>query len=185
MYSSSCMPAAMTKQKGAVLVLALILLTVLTFVGVSSNRDVILQERMAANELDSSVSLQAAEAMVRVAEANFGACEPSSTQSTSGSTNGWYSAVTNHGNPAPDWEFAAKLADGDNAWITETFSHVAQNPRYMIERMQPFSYNKHEQLDLEIAPKYAVPYRIVAQGFGTSTKADSVIQTIQYTYDCN
>lgn len=57
------------KQKGAVLLLCLVMLLVLTMIGVSSMSSSTLQERMAGGARDYNQAFQAAEASLRVGEA--------------------------------------------------------------------------------------------------------------------
>ncbi len=57
------------RQRGATLVIVLILLLVMTVLGVASMRGVLLEERMSANMLDRSYAFQAAEAALREGEA--------------------------------------------------------------------------------------------------------------------
>jgi len=56
-------------QRGAVLVIVLILLLVMTWMGVASMRGTSMGERMSAGIYDRSISFQAAEAALREAEA--------------------------------------------------------------------------------------------------------------------
>jgi type IV pilus assembly protein PilX len=56
------------KQRGAALVIALILLVVATLIGLASSRDTMLQERMSANSYDRSLAFQRAEAALRFGE---------------------------------------------------------------------------------------------------------------------
>lgn len=56
------------RQKGAVLVISLILLMVVTLLAVSSMRGTILEEKMAGNSLDRNLAFQATESAVREAE---------------------------------------------------------------------------------------------------------------------
>ena len=56
------------KQQGAVLLVSLIMLVIITVIGLASMRDTTLQERMAANLRDQQISLQAAEAALRAGE---------------------------------------------------------------------------------------------------------------------
>lgn len=62
------LPTRHPRQQGIALVVALILLVVMTLLGLSAMRSVTLEEKMAANTFDRSVSFQAAEAMLREAE---------------------------------------------------------------------------------------------------------------------
>ena len=56
------------KQKGAVLVISLIILLVLTLIGVSAARTVLLEEKMTFASRDAKVALEVAEALVKAAE---------------------------------------------------------------------------------------------------------------------
>ena len=56
------------KQQGAILIVALIMLLLLTIIGLSSMRGTSIQESMSGNLRDSNLSLQAAEAALRLGE---------------------------------------------------------------------------------------------------------------------
>ena len=71
-------PGLRGPQRGATLVIVLILLLVMTLLGVASMRGVLLEERMSANMLDRSYAFQAAEAALREGEA-FAATRPRPT----------------------------------------------------------------------------------------------------------
>jgi type IV pilus assembly protein PilX len=60
--------AAPHTQRGAILIVALIMLLLLTIIGLSSMRGTSLQESMTGNMRDSNLSLQAAEAALRKGE---------------------------------------------------------------------------------------------------------------------
>lgn len=62
---------AFTRQQGAVLVISLIVLLVLTLIGVSAARTVLLEEKMTFASRDAKVALEVAEALVRAAEAEI------------------------------------------------------------------------------------------------------------------
>jgi len=57
-----------SKQEGAVLLVALIMLLLLTILGAAAMRDTNLEERMAGNMRDHALAFQAAEAALRFAE---------------------------------------------------------------------------------------------------------------------
>ncbi|WP_193166328.1 pilus assembly PilX family protein [Microbulbifer hainanensis] len=57
-----------SRQKGAVLVVCLIVLMVLTMIGVSAARTVLLEEKMTFASRDATVALEVAEALVRQGE---------------------------------------------------------------------------------------------------------------------
>ena len=57
-----------SQQRGAVLLISLIMLLLLTIIGTAAMRDTNLQERMAGNMRDHHIAFQAAEAALRFAE---------------------------------------------------------------------------------------------------------------------
>lgn len=59
----------LTRQRGAVLVVSLLLLLVMTVLGLGASQSTRLQERMAGNQRDQEIALQSAEASLRAAEA--------------------------------------------------------------------------------------------------------------------
>ncbi|WGL18194.1 PilX N-terminal domain-containing pilus assembly protein [Microbulbifer bruguierae] len=61
--------ASLRKQQGAVLVISLIVLLILTMIGMSAARTVLLQEKMTFASRDAKVALEVAEAVVKQAEA--------------------------------------------------------------------------------------------------------------------
>lgn len=62
-------PLNAARQRGAILVIALIMLLLLTIIGLTSIRGTSLQESMSGNLRDTNISLQAAEAALRKGEA--------------------------------------------------------------------------------------------------------------------
>lgn len=56
-------------QRGAALIIALVILVVITLLGVASLRSVVLEEKMVSNHFDRSLAFQAAEAGLRAGEA--------------------------------------------------------------------------------------------------------------------
>ena len=59
-------------QRGATLVVALILLALMTVMGVFAARSAIFQEKSSANDFDRSLAMQAAECIVLVGSSNHG-----------------------------------------------------------------------------------------------------------------
>lgn len=110
----------MNRQRGAVLVVSLIILLVLTMMGLSGARSVLLGERMTAAARDTRIALEVAESMVRQAEKHI-----DTLNNTSGfSGTGWCrtrgdgpgnifeeDAWTN----AQEWPSSLKAPGGDEA----------------------------------------------------------------------
>lgn len=68
LHSNALRPAG--RQRGAALVISLLLLLVMTLLGLGASQSTRLQERMAGNQRDQELALQAAEAALRNAELN-------------------------------------------------------------------------------------------------------------------
>lgn len=69
-------PRFVSRQHGAALVISLLLLLIMTLLGLGASQSTRLQERMAGNQRDQELALQAAEAALRYAEANVSAEAP-------------------------------------------------------------------------------------------------------------
>ncbi len=61
------MNQSMNSQQGTVLVLAMLMLLVMTLIGVTTMRTATLEEKMSANSMNTSISLQASESAVEAA----------------------------------------------------------------------------------------------------------------------
>jgi Tfp pilus assembly protein PilX len=64
-------------QRGAALIVGLIMLLLLTLIGVAGMRDTLLQEKMAGNMRDREIALQAAESALRAGRGAVGVNSPS------------------------------------------------------------------------------------------------------------
>ena len=119
-------------QRGATLVVVLVLLLVMTLLGLASLRNTVLEERMTANLLDRSIGFQSAESALRDAEALLatgpafpaagcnpqGLCarpDPALTERwlDAGFT-GWVNATAVDASLAPPQFFVEALGEGPN-----------------------------------------------------------------------
>ncbi len=75
-------------QRGAALLVVLILLLVMTLLGLASMRGTLLEERMSASTYDRGISFQASEAALREAEALAGASPAPAYPTAAGCVNG-------------------------------------------------------------------------------------------------
>lgn len=119
----------LTKQAGAVLVISLIILLVLTLIGVSAARTVLLEEKMTFASRDAKVALEVAESLVKIAEAEV---ESMSTTGKFGSLNHLHIQ-----GEAPDSLLDATTWDNTNSVSTEVSMDgpdgTAMTGRYFIE----------------------------------------------------
>ena len=171
MNRQSSRSAPLRRQRGATLVVVLILLLVMTLLGLASLRSTILEERMTSNLLDRSLGFQVAEGGLREAEAtldpnpiNFPAvgCNPDGLCSR----------------PAPNalerWE-----DPGFNAWRVGTATDPNTDPpQYIIETMgEASNWLGCEKLSpvhpLCESPRYRVTVRSQQDG-----RASVMLQTV-------
>lgn len=113
-------------QQGAVLVVSLLILLILTILGVSSMQSSTLEEKMASNSRDRNVGFQSAEAAVRDAETYI-----ESLVTTGGftNTNGLYAAIGNEPDP-----FAAATWGTASNHRTATAPGGSSGAQYFISR---------------------------------------------------
>ena len=116
------------RQRGAVLVVCMIILLMLTLIGVSGARSVILQEKMTSASRDAQLALQVAESAVRAAEKDVNGLVDTSAFSSSG-TNGLYT----EGDAPPDLFAAATWGAGVSRDVTITMDGKTFTGRYFIE----------------------------------------------------
>lgn len=120
------------RQRGVALIVALILLVVMTLLGLGAMRSVTLEEKMASNTFDRSLSFQAAEATLREAEALLEVVPPASPPTPAAGTcnaNG-FCGVPSVG-AQPRWTDSS-FAGWQNA-TTVTSGSISITPQYFIE----------------------------------------------------
>lgn len=166
-------------QRGAVLILALIMLALMMIVGVSSIRGSNLQEQMAGNMREYQVSFQAAESGLRVAESAVN--QPSFPEVSNGTIPGFIGTQANGGQASfweqYDWSAAANGSIDANVALQIT----AANPRYVVEEFAvwrvPMKTETREWAAIQELPS-KVFYRITVRGVGMSANTESYIQSI-------
>jgi type IV pilus assembly protein PilX len=172
------------KQRGAVLIVALIFLLVMTMLILASVRGTVMQERMAGNLYDRSLAFQAAETALRAGETfvELNAPKPTGTACESGTC----------GKPDPDaepvwkdadnWEDAHSAEDGHDHAIQ--VGDLPVPPQFLVELladdMPEVNICESTAIDPD-APCFAGPqglrYRITARS-GESGRAVVVLQSI-------
>lgn len=139
---------APSRQRGISLVVVLILLVVMTLIGILSLRSGILQERMAGGAYDRSLSFEATEQALRVAEARIKAYPGAPPFPTSGCKAAGDSELGLCARPTANqndrWAGISCTAtdegtNGGTYWknVTGVSSASAKEPRYIIELMGP------------------------------------------------
>jgi type IV pilus assembly protein PilX len=148
-------------QSGAVLIVSLIMLLLLTLIGVTGSQVTGLEEKMAGNSRDYNLAFQAAESALRAGEA-----------ASTGSP------VFYTGSTQPiNWANAAVTT-----YSGGTLTGIYQNPVYIIESL-PTTYSKigaGESLEAGALPSSTSIfwYRITARGMGGTANALVTLQSI-------
>lgn len=114
------------RQRGAALVVTLLLLLVVTLLGLAAMRGTLLQERMAANAIARGFAFQVAEAVLREAE-GFATSKPPAP--TAGCTNGVCAAPKK---AVPVWH-AANFWESNSGWALAQAETDGIRPKYVIE----------------------------------------------------
>lgn len=173
------------KQSGAVLLVGLIMLLLMTIVGLAAIRGSGMQELMAGNLRDRNLAFQAAEAGLRAGESRLrdgagvlpefdgsvAGLQPDLNQPTKTPVAQW---------AANDW------TTGNNSALTVLGLDVAGQPRYVIEKLDISAVEaaaaEGSGIDLAsmdgagvIPPEL---YRTASRGVGGTTDADVIVQSI-------
>ena len=166
-------PRPLRAQQGVALIVALLLLIVMTVLGLSIVRTVTLEEKMAAQSYDRSLSFQSTESALREAEAYVKANTPTPasgcTKATgvcgapaSGSTERWLDSTF------ADWKDASAVANGPNT-VT---------PQYFIEYLGNTFPCKPNDITSFLNCKR---YRITARSNAGNDRAAVMLQSIYAT----
>jgi type IV pilus assembly protein PilX len=168
------------RQQGAVLIVALVLLLVLTVLGTAGLQDTTLEERMSGNFRDHSNAMQAAEAALRAGEVGI-----SSTSIYLGylfdGTDGTYEVTLSSQSVDPETagNYGLSLPASDLSYDGELL--VDQAPQYYIEQLPEIELPAS---DLTVGFQDQAPrvryYRVTARGFGISPNSEVVLQSTYF-----
>ena len=170
-----CQKRGKARQSGAVLITGLIFMVVLTIIVISALRSATLDERMAANASNRMIALQAAEAVMRDAEARLppmGAGAPFDPYTPAtfsiACTNGLCRMPVLASTPrwqTIDWlDTSLAAPTATFALATSNLVGVAAQPRYIVEIDKPATGGTPTSCS-------AVEYRITARGVGMDNSA--------------
>jgi type IV pilus assembly protein PilX len=154
------------RERGAALIVALVMLLIMTVLGVSAMRSTTLQERMAGNLRDGNLAFQAAEAALREGE-NFleGTLPPFA------GANGLLQMQDGAGQAA----FWNAHNWGANSRTAAAVAGTTAAPRYVIEELPAVPVEGGSE---RFGPLPEIGfYRVTARAVGGTTDAVSVLQT--------
>lgn len=176
--------SSVSSQRGAVLIVALLLLTIMTLIGITAMNRTVLEERMAGNLSDRNLAFQAAESGLRDGGEWVQGFLTRPAASDDGSTGIWSAGTVgaDAGEYTFDWD-AKGLVYGDKTGHPVTdfvpeppdFIH-AEAPVYVVEETAFVP----DGLDPEAKAKGlgVLYYTISSLGKGGSDTAESVVQTV-------
>jgi type IV pilus assembly protein PilX len=158
---------SLAKQHGAVLIVSLMILIMLTMISLASMQTTTLEEKMTGNTRDRNIAFQAAEAALRVAEDELGAVVLPSFNGTA-----YLYQPENDRWETVDWAYNATATKV----IPNDITGVAQQPRFYLEEL-PASVGSGSSLVAGFAPPPGTGnYRATAKGFGGTAVAEVVLQ---------
>ncbi len=164
------------EQRGAVLVVSLLMLLVMTLIGVTAMQSNIMEEKMAGNFRDVNLAFQSAETALRDAESDLTSRVTGLTNFSADCINGLCDATggllevwKDDPNDDSDDTRAANGVDLSTYTDTPLLPLVAQQPQYWIEgyKVRPPG-----------SASWKYQYRITAIGYGGNTNTQVILQTV-------
>jgi len=165
------------RERGTVLVLALILLVVLAALATGAMTTSVLEQRMSANAEDRNTAFQAAETALRSGEGylqGFIGVPPPPTGTANCS-------------PAPcvasmyaSWPWGTAGQTLKVTTSTSSFSNTASPPEAVIEDMGDHQTDDSFQVQeyTTTPPSYSRFYRVTARGEGRTSEAQAMVQSV-------
>jgi type IV pilus assembly protein PilX len=157
------------RQQGAVLVISLIILLVLTVLGIAAMQSTTMEEKMAGNARNRDLAFQSAEAALREGEAYI---ENLTTTTGFSGAGGLYSEA----DLAPDWT-SSSVWTGARTYSSGVIQGVAQQPKYYIKILAVVSAPRTSKVLPPNVGGTVTIFRITAKGWGSTTNSQVVLQS--------
>jgi len=177
-------PHRFRTQRGAVLIVALVLLLVLTILGTAGIQDTAMEERMAGNYRDHSAAMSAAETALRIGEDNVGNSTVFGLMQFDG-TDGTYDVpVSSHSVEPQSLDPDVAGAARNVAAAVLTYGSqllVGDAPDYYIEQLPEIELPAS---DLTVGFQDTTPlvqyYRVTGVGTGISPNSEVILQSTYF-----
>ncbi len=165
------------KQKGATLIVSLIILLAMTLLGITSMKGTSTELSMAGNLRESALSFQAAEAGLRYAES---VVETSTSAASLTSSTGYIGEAS----ADPDYLNASSWDNARSTPNTMTLAGIATNPNFFIKFMGKWS-NNPLALDTNIGSGYggqqpgetSYNFKVTSRGSGQTNRSYRTVQS--------
>jgi len=167
------------RKSGAVLIISLIILLLLTLIGATAIQTTSLEEKMAGNLRDKNLAFQAAETALRAGETRLNS--PASLTFDNVGTGGYYLVSSTIPTASAILTPLFWTENPVATYIGGTLSHVISAPRYIIEKLlsTPSTCpNPLNSLEFGQANPPVNWYRIIARGTGATNNAVVTLQSI-------
>jgi type IV pilus assembly protein PilX len=166
-------PKEIQRQQGAVLIVSLIVLMVMTMIGLSSMQSTTMEEKMAGNMRDQSVAFQNAEIALRAGEDYLG----SPILPVFNGSDGLYQPADGDETDFPVWESIDWLNTNSVVTVNDlTLADAHSDPVYIIEELDEVT-DITGSLEAGL-PKISAYYRITARASGTSDASRIFLQSV-------
>ncbi len=160
------------RERGAALLVALVMLLIMSMIGVTAMQGSAMQERMAGNSRDRNLAFQAAEAALREAEIFL---ELPGALPDFINAGGLYQANALN---RPVWHGPAPaVGNGSLIYAGDLGAQIALPPEYFIEELRDIILPGIET-ETPPPPSNISYYRVTARGFGGSADAVVVLTSI-------
>lgn len=168
------------KQRGAVLIISLIMLLLMTILGLAAMRTSLFEEKMAANSRDQTLAFQATEIALRDAETWLMSQATEPLPTNDGGNRVWNADILD---PDADnaigwWQEPTRNAawwNSNGEPFTQTVDNVRSSPTTIVE------YHQYISDDLVVGDGNAesgrVFYRVTAKGTGGSDQSRVLLQS--------
>ncbi len=166
-------------QSGAVLIISLIILLLLTLIGATAIQTTSLEEKMAGNLRDENLAFQAAETALRAGETRLNS--PASLTFVNTGTEGLYSVSSTIPTASAILTTRFWTENPVAHYIGGTLSPVNDAPHYIIEKLlstPSMCPNPLNSLEFGQANPLVNWYRIIARGTGATDNAVVTLQSI-------
>ncbi len=168
---------AMAKQRGAVLIVALVLLLVLTILGTAGIQNTLITERMSGNYRDVAIAFESAEAGLRSGEVLIADASAFGALGFGGTDGSWDITDDTKGiNPTdPSTTFDI------NTGLTEVPEDAHQVSSYYIERLpETKDPNSSLVVGFQDQPQPEHYYRVTSKGVGLTPAVEVILQSTYF-----
>lgn len=164
------------RQRGAVLVVGLVFLLLMTLIGVTAFSVATQEERMAGNTRDQLRAFEAAEAALRDCERHLSGPLPPALAADGSADRGMYEAPSIGGSPPEREKWRSIDWDAEPTRQLSGVPEVAEQPRCIVQRLAR-GRSSDAGLRAEVARIPAQAYQVTGRGVGTRRSTVVVLQS--------